>query len=98
MARPLDVTCFQCHREMNINADHWPDDLTVPSFGPKMACTKCVASAPMAWRRGGQDRSFSQQSFLNRDHYILALMAEKHIARAMKCYAFDDLRLIVIHQ
>ena len=24
-----------------VNVDHMPADLTVPSFGPKMFCTKC---------------------------------------------------------
>jgi hypothetical protein len=24
-----------------MNVDHLPDDLTVPSFGPRMVCTKC---------------------------------------------------------
>ena len=24
-----------------MNVDHLPGDLTVPSFGPKMVCTKC---------------------------------------------------------
>jgi hypothetical protein len=38
----LDVQCWQCrHRTIIINADHWPTDLTVKSFEPRMVCTKC---------------------------------------------------------
>jgi hypothetical protein len=39
--RSLAVTCHQCHHEAIISADQWPGDLTVPSFGPRMMCTKC---------------------------------------------------------
>jgi hypothetical protein len=27
-----------------MNVDHLPGDLMVPSFGPKMVCTKCGAA------------------------------------------------------
>jgi hypothetical protein len=37
----LAVQCHQCRHEMIINVDHLPGDLTVPSFGPRMVCTKC---------------------------------------------------------
>jgi hypothetical protein len=37
----LAVACHQCHHEAIISADQWPGDLTVPSFGPRMVCTKC---------------------------------------------------------
>jgi len=39
--RSLDIQCHQCHHETVMNVDHLPGDLTVPSFGPKMVCTKC---------------------------------------------------------
>jgi hypothetical protein len=39
--RSLAVRCHQCHHEKIINADHWPGDLTVTSFIPRMVCTKC---------------------------------------------------------
>jgi hypothetical protein len=35
--RSLDV---QRHRVI-VDVDHPPGDLTVPSFGPRMVCTKC---------------------------------------------------------
>jgi hypothetical protein len=44
--RSLAIYCHQCHHETIINADHWPADLTVPSFGPKMVCTKCGTIGP----------------------------------------------------
>jgi hypothetical protein len=39
--RGLDVTCRTCGHHTDINVDDWPDDATVPSFGPRMRCTKC---------------------------------------------------------
>ena len=39
--RSLAVQCHQCHHETIINADHWPGDMQIPLFGPRMVCTKC---------------------------------------------------------
>jgi hypothetical protein len=39
--RSLDVQCNKCRHRVILNVDHLPGDLTVPSFGPKMVCTKC---------------------------------------------------------
>ena len=39
--RSLAVQCHQCRHEVTMNVDHLPGDLTVPSFGPRMVCTKC---------------------------------------------------------
>jgi hypothetical protein len=39
--RSLAIYCRQCHHETIINVDHWPAETEVPSFGPKMVCTKC---------------------------------------------------------
>jgi hypothetical protein len=41
--RSLAVSCHQCHHETIINADRWPGQMRVPSFGPRMVCTKCGA-------------------------------------------------------
>jgi hypothetical protein len=41
--RSLDVKCWQCRHRTVVNADHWPGDLTVKSFEPRMVCTKCGA-------------------------------------------------------
>jgi hypothetical protein len=37
----LAVTCHLCHHEAIISAARWPDDVPVPTFGPRMVCTKC---------------------------------------------------------
>jgi hypothetical protein len=39
--RSLAVRCTECRNETIIKADHWPGDLTVKSFEPRMVCTKC---------------------------------------------------------
>ncbi len=39
--RGLDVTCLHCGYHTAVNVDAHPDHVTVPSFGPRMRCTKC---------------------------------------------------------
>jgi hypothetical protein len=39
--RSLNIMCHQCRHETIMNVDHLPGGLTVPSFGPRMVCTKC---------------------------------------------------------
>jgi hypothetical protein len=39
--RGLFVTCQHCGHERAVNMDGWPDDATVPSFGPRMRCGRC---------------------------------------------------------
>jgi hypothetical protein len=39
--RSLDVTCWQCHHRAIMSADRWPDHMAVPTFGPRMVCTRC---------------------------------------------------------
>ena len=39
--RGLFVTRSACGYHTEINVDAWPDDISVPSFGPRMRCTKC---------------------------------------------------------
>jgi hypothetical protein len=34
--RGLFVTCRHCGHERAVDMDGWPDDATVPSFGPRM--------------------------------------------------------------
>jgi hypothetical protein len=41
--RSLDVQCNQCRHRVIVNVDHLPGNLTLPSFGLRMACTKCGA-------------------------------------------------------
>jgi len=42
--RSLDVQCHKCHHEIVLNVDRWPDHVTVPSFGPRLVCTRCGAT------------------------------------------------------
>jgi hypothetical protein len=39
--RSLFATCLACGHKTKVNVDAWPDDVPVPSFGPRMRCTKC---------------------------------------------------------
>jgi hypothetical protein len=39
--RGLCVTCRHCGHERAFNMDDWPDDAPVPSFGPRMRCSRC---------------------------------------------------------
>jgi hypothetical protein len=39
--RSLDVCCWLCHHRATLSADPWSDDVPVPSFGPRMVCTRC---------------------------------------------------------
>ncbi len=38
--RSLDVSCWNCHHQAVLSADRWPDGVAVPTFGPRMVCTK----------------------------------------------------------
>jgi hypothetical protein len=46
--RSLDVSCLLCHHRAILSADPWPDHVPVPTFGPRMVCTRC--------RTGGNNR------------------------------------------
>jgi hypothetical protein len=51
--RSLDVCCLLCHHRAILSADPWPDHVPVPSFGPRMVCTRCGiigADARPNWR------------------------------------------------
>jgi hypothetical protein len=39
--RSLDVCCWVCRHRTILSADRWSDDVPVPTFGPRMVCTKC---------------------------------------------------------
>src|SRR3974390_169551 len=54
--RSLWVQSNQCRHTTVMNVDHLPGDLTVPSFGPRMVCTKCGtlgADARPNWQERG---------------------------------------------
>jgi hypothetical protein len=39
--RSLLVYCFACHHEAVLDVDDYPDEVPVPSFAPRMVCTRC---------------------------------------------------------
>jgi len=39
--RHLFVNCLDCEHEADVNVDHLPGHLTVPSFERRMKCTQC---------------------------------------------------------
>ncbi len=45
--RSLSVSCWLCHHGSVLLADQWPNEVTLPSFGPRMVCT----SVRDRWRR-----------------------------------------------
>jgi hypothetical protein len=49
----MAIHCHQCLHEVILNVYHLPGHLTVPSFGPKMACASAGRSGPMCGRTGG---------------------------------------------
>jgi hypothetical protein len=54
--RSLSVACALCHRAAVLSVDRWRDDVTVPSFGPRMVCTGCgIAGADV--RPSWEERS-----------------------------------------
>jgi hypothetical protein len=53
----LEVSCWQCHHRATLSADPWSDDVSVPTFGPGMVCTRCGiigADAEPNWQERGQ--------------------------------------------
>jgi hypothetical protein len=51
--RSLAVSCELCHHDAILSAELWPDHIPMPSFGPRMVCTRCGiigADARPNWR------------------------------------------------
>jgi hypothetical protein len=62
--RSLDVQCNQCRHRVIVNVDHLPGDLTVPSFGPRLVCTKCgTIGADARPGRGGWQEEGAVQDY-----------------------------------
>jgi hypothetical protein len=60
--RSLDVCCWVCPHKTILSADLWSDDVRVPSFGPRMVCTRCGivgADARPNWREQPAHESLS---------------------------------------
>ena len=41
----LNVMCTGCRHKTIVNADPWPDHLTVLSFVQRMVCTRCGSTS-----------------------------------------------------
>jgi hypothetical protein len=39
--RRLFVSCNCCHHSVELSVDHMPDEVEVPSIGPRLVCTRC---------------------------------------------------------
>jgi hypothetical protein len=60
--RSLDVSCWQCHHRTILSADPWSDHVPMPSFGPRMVCTRCGiigADARPNWQEQPQRESLT---------------------------------------
>ena len=50
--RSLDVCCWNCHHQAVLSAERWPDDVAVPTFGPRMVAPDAGSSALTPGRTG----------------------------------------------
>jgi len=50
--RSLAVTCELCHHAAVVDVARWPGHVAVPTFGPRMVCTRCSIGADVRpnWR------------------------------------------------
>ena len=51
--RSLAISGRICHHQAMLSVDRWPDDVPVPTFGPRCVCTRCGiigADARPNWR------------------------------------------------
>jgi|ERR1700722_6180309 hypothetical protein len=75
--RSLDVSCWQCHHQAVLSADRWPDDVAVPTLGPRMVCTRCGivgADARPNWK-GAAAAGAADWSAMAKDGLARALSA-----------------------
>jgi hypothetical protein len=60
--RSLAVTRAICHHEATFNVEAWPDHVPVPTFGPRMVCSRCGiigADARPNWKEQAQRSSLT---------------------------------------
>jgi hypothetical protein len=60
--RSLAVYCWQCHHQVVINADQWPDDVPVPSFGERRGQEPVIAGP--SWASAGMVAGANAQAGL----------------------------------
>jgi hypothetical protein len=66
--RSLAVTCELCHHAVRLDVDSYVDDVPVPSFGPRMVCTRCGiigADARTNWREQAERPSLTGTQWRN---------------------------------
>jgi hypothetical protein len=89
--RSLDVCCWACHHRAIMSADPWPDGVPVPTFGPRMVCTRCGiigADARPHWQEQPQRESLTGvRRFGYREPWMPKLGADtpRHNAPARIC-------------
>jgi hypothetical protein len=54
--RTLAINCERCHHDAVLDVSSFPDDVPVPTFGPRMVCTRCGGSAVLRNYCGGEFR------------------------------------------
>jgi hypothetical protein len=59
--RSLAVSCWNCHHEAVLSAERWPDDVPVPSFGPRVppAAELSAADARPNWKERPERQSMT---------------------------------------
>jgi hypothetical protein len=54
--RSLDVSCWNRRHQAVLSVDRWPDDIPVPTFGPRWFAPAAASSMPMPGRTGKSSR------------------------------------------
>ena len=55
-----DVSRWECHHRAILSAEPWPDDVPVPTLGPRIVCTQCgIVGCRRASRTGHRILSFA---------------------------------------
>jgi hypothetical protein len=66
--RSLAITCELCHHAAVLSVERWADHIPVPSFGPRMVCTRCGiigADARPNWREQVEGPSLTGTQWRN---------------------------------
>ena len=63
-----NMSCRNCHHQVVLTADRWPDDVALPTFRPRMVCTGCGivgADARPNWKEQPQRESLTGVQWLS---------------------------------